>query len=734
MSDASSAVTYTSPVAPPSPDYIPGPKHPPSPDYVPGPKHPPLPMEIPCVPEQEYPEYLAPSDDEAPLEDQPLPTDASPIAASLDYVADSDPKEDPEDNQANYPADGGDGDDEPFDDDDDTNDEDAKEEPFEEDDKEEEEEHPGPTDSLTVLVVDLVLSARETEALEADEPTHSPGSPITGAARQPGPTESDLRRCRVEPARYRTTDAWDEIVDKMMEMAPTTLEWVKERVTKLDTTVRQRMDEFEAFSMDRISAIAVYVGTLERQNVMRTGAEMSMSFQGTAGVVGLTRWLGKMESVFQISNCTVACQDVAYVIPWAALKRMITNKYCPRGEIQKVERYIGSLPDMIHGSVKASNPQWMPEAIKFATELMHKKMLTHAERQAEHKRKFDDTSRNTQHQQPLFKRNNVARAYTTWQGDKKPYGGTKPLCPKCNYHHDGPCVPKCTNFKECRAGRRNAVARAYLVGTVGTNPNSNVATVMYSSPHSTIVLSASDIENTFSSTNILNYFSASPGSISPDSSNDFTKYLLDILVFFPLHDDSKMEVIQAYDTIPPPQVVIALPVILPPSLVLSVSPMFDSQDLFPSKEISCKDTETHVESPILAPPSSSEGSSSPVSISPSYISFHIFLLDHQRVTITLSFKVVDPTLGNNSLGMFASESLAWKKWPNFPHNRYVEEAKSYAQPGSVTEKKAFFEAYFNKLVAQKLTAVLLEQQKANTAATCHKSDVEERVYGTDHAT
>nr|GFD14556.1 hypothetical protein [Tanacetum cinerariifolium] len=40
--------------------------------------------------------------------------------------------------------------------------------------------------------------------------------------------------------------------------------------------------------------------------------------------------------------------------------------------------------------------------------------------------------------------------------------------------------------------------------------------------------------------------------------------------------------------------------------------MFNSQDLFPSKEISPKDTKTPVESPIPVPPSSSEGSSSPV--------------------------------------------------------------------------------------------------------------------------
>nr|GEU57813.1 hypothetical protein [Tanacetum cinerariifolium] len=295
-----------------------------------------------------------------------------------------------------------------------------------------------------------------------------------------------------------------------------------------------------------------------------------MSFQGTEGVVGLTQWLEKTESVFQISNCTVACQvkfasytlqgsaltwwnshmravgqDVAYAMPCVASKRMIIDKYCPRGKIQKleseifpeesakVERYVGGLPDMIHGSVKAVKPQSMQKAIEFATEMMDKKMLTHDERQVEHKRKFDDNSRNTQHQQQPPKRNNVARAYTAGQGDKKPCGGTKPLCPKCNYHHDGPCAPKYTNYKkvghlardckgrpaannnnnnnnqkaqgatargityyECgvlrhyksdcpklkngnqgnRAGNGNAVARAYAVGTAETNPNSNVVT------------------------------------------------------------------------------------------------------------------------------------------------------------------------------------------------------------------------------------------------------------------
>ncbi|GKD82342.1 putative reverse transcriptase domain-containing protein [Tanacetum coccineum] len=321
-----------------------------------------------------------------------------------------------------------------------------------------------------------------------------------------------------------------------------------------------------------------------------------MNFKGIEGVVRLTQWLEKMESIFHINNCTIAYQvkfvtctlqgnaltwwnshvravrhDIAYAMPWKTLKKMMNDKYCPRGEIKKletemwnlkvkgndvvgynqrfqelalmcdrmffeesddIEKYISGLPDMIHGSVKASKPKMMQEAIEFATELMDKKILTIAERQAENKRKFEDTSRNNQNQQHPFKRNNVAQVYTAGSGEKKPYRGSKPLCPKCNYHHDGQCASKCTNCKrighldrdyksrhvaannnqraqganqrvltcfECgaqghfrsdcpklkngnqgnRARNDNAVARAYAVGTTGTNPNSNVVTGIF---------------------------------------------------------------------------------------------------------------------------------------------------------------------------------------------------------------------------------------------------------------
>ncbi|GJT83309.1 hypothetical protein Tco_1057651 [Tanacetum coccineum] len=137
--------------------------------------------------------------------------------------------------------------------------------------------------------------------------------------------------------------------------------------------------------------------------------------------------------------------------------------------------------------------------------------------------------------------------------------------------------------------------------------------------HLIIVPSDSDIKGAFSSTNVPDYFPATPGNTSPHSSNDLTKYLLATLVFSPLNDDLYMEIMQAYDAtdnelpIPPHQAPIAPPTIVSPSLVLSLSPMFDSRDFFPPEEIPPpKDTETPVESPIPISPSSSVGSSSPV--------------------------------------------------------------------------------------------------------------------------
>ncbi|GKC41590.1 reverse transcriptase domain-containing protein [Tanacetum coccineum] len=231
-------------------------------------------------------------------------------------------------------------------------------------------------------------------------------------------------------------------------------------------------------------------------------------FKGTEGVVELTQWFERMEIMFRISHCSVENQikfstctllagartwwnshvrivghDVAYAMTWTELKKKMTDKYCPRNEMKKLEaelwnlkvkgtdvmgynqrfqelallcvrmfpeesdkvkRYVGGLPDMIHGSVVASKQKTMQEATEMATGLMDKKISTFAERQTENKRKLDN---NNQAQQQLPKRQNTAQAYAAGTGERKGYAGTLSLCNKCKFHHNGPCIVKCSSCK-----------------------------------------------------------------------------------------------------------------------------------------------------------------------------------------------------------------------------------------------------------------------------------------------
>nr|GEW59343.1 hypothetical protein [Tanacetum cinerariifolium] len=141
-----------------------------------------------------------------------------------------------------------------------------------------------------------------------------------------------------------------------------------------------------------------------------------LNFKGTEGAVGLTRWIEKMESVFNISGyavenqvkfatCTLLDATLtwwnsqirtlgpdAYTMTWSVLKKKMTDKYCPLREVkkleielwnlkvrdnyipaytnrfqelalictkfvsnetEKVDKYISRLPDNIYGNVKS---------------------------------------------------------------------------------------------------------------------------------------------------------------------------------------------------------------------------------------------------------------------------------------------------------------------------------------------------------------------------------------------
>ncbi|GJR25561.1 putative reverse transcriptase domain-containing protein [Tanacetum coccineum] len=301
-----------------------------------------------------------------------------------------------------------------------------------------------------------------------------------------------------------------------------------------------------------------------------------LSFNGKEGVVGLTRWFKKMETVFHISNCPEKYQvkyalctllnsaftwwnshkrtigvEAAYAMSWAELMKLMTKVYCLRNEVQKmeielwnlvvkgndltayirrfqelvmlctrmmpneedkVERFIGGLPDNIQGNVIAAEPTKLQDAIRIANNLMDQKVKGYA-RSAKNKRRLENNQRDNSGQQPVFKRQNVggqnvARSYTARNNEKKGYVGSLPYCNKCKLHHAGPCTVRCGNYKrvshmtrDCTAAvtlntqrapvgnqssitgnqaeSNEATAKAYAIGGGGANPDSNVVTVRF---------------------------------------------------------------------------------------------------------------------------------------------------------------------------------------------------------------------------------------------------------------
>nr|GEW41165.1 retrovirus-related Pol polyprotein from transposon TNT 1-94 [Tanacetum cinerariifolium] len=91
--------------------------------------------------------------------------------------------------------------------------------------------------------------------------------------------------------------------------------------------------------------------------------------RGTKGVVGLSRWFEKMESVFHISGC----EDGVQYCPRGEIKKLeieLWNLKVKGNDVEKVDKYIGGLPDNIHGNVMSARPKTLDEAIELANDLM----------------------------------------------------------------------------------------------------------------------------------------------------------------------------------------------------------------------------------------------------------------------------------------------------------------------------------------------------------------------------
>ncbi|GJT24155.1 reverse transcriptase domain-containing protein [Tanacetum coccineum] len=149
-----------------------------------------------------------------------------------------------------------------------------------------------------------------------------------------------------------------------------------------------------------------------------------LNFNGTEGVVGLTQWFKRMETLFYINNCVVKNQvkfttctlhsvaltwwkshvntvghNAAYDMPCKTLMKMMTTNYTQR--FQELALLCGRM-----------FPEVSNEAIEMANDLMDQKLRTLVERRSENKRKQDENFRNNHNQQQANKSQNTGRAYT----------------------------------------------------------------------------------------------------------------------------------------------------------------------------------------------------------------------------------------------------------------------------------------------------------------------------------
>nr|GEY03672.1 putative reverse transcriptase domain-containing protein [Tanacetum cinerariifolium] len=467
MSSASSVVTYTSvyndselgrifwgadeelsdggpeePQTPPTPqdedEHEPMFIHPHDPDFVPDPI---------------YPEYI-PLEDEHILstKEHPLPPVGSPTAESPGYVAKSDPKEDPEeyeddeteDGLVDYPMDGGD------DDDSDSSGDNANDEDEED---EEEEEHLAPADSAVVIPTDELASPPE-----GTKPIIPPPSTDTATTRAritvrlpaaisfPPEAEDDIPEIEIPPRKrlclftigfrevgYGIRDTWIDPTEIVPEIAHMTM---GEDMIAQQETIQIVEDEAyaarEAWAHSIRTSQAVHFEFQTHQEQVYAHEfqlQTQLQLQRTKGVVGLTRWIEKMESVFQINGCAVekqvkfaTCTLLDAALTWwnSKIRSLGPDAYSMTWEFvadetEKIDKYVNGLLDNIYESVKALQPKMLDETIKLANDLMDQKLRTYAERQSNNKRKADESFRNNHgHQQQTFKMQNVARVYNMW--------------------------------------------------------------------------------------------------------------------------------------------------------------------------------------------------------------------------------------------------------------------------------------------------------------------------------
>ncbi|GKC29110.1 hypothetical protein Tco_1036404 [Tanacetum coccineum] len=363
--------------------------NPPSPDYVPGPEEleqaPPSPIYVPFVPEPVYPKFLPVDDEIFPAEEQQCTAaELNSTHQSPGYIPESDPEEDPE--------------------------EEDPEEESSDDDDDAEEEHLAPADpaavaysadqdpllALSAITTMLEISLRF-ERLAVCRTTPGPGDTRGRGHEVRQLTSRELAMvfivihgmtfARPSDGRRRQSicAAWD-IVEWMLAIRSFLISiigyFVKAIYYYEYISASMALENGPSGRPTRLNpgttpppvtdpTTTTSVTSAQLQAMMTCG----VTAWAQKEMVDLTQWFERME--WTVTN------EVAYAMTWMFPE-----------ETDKIERYVGGMPDLIYSSVVASKPKTMQEAIEMATELMDRRNNTFAERQAENRGMFEDTPRN----------------------------------------------------------------------------------------------------------------------------------------------------------------------------------------------------------------------------------------------------------------------------------------------------------------------------------------------------
>nr|GEU66264.1 putative reverse transcriptase domain-containing protein [Tanacetum cinerariifolium] len=256
-------------------------------------------------------------------------------------------------------------------------------------------------------------------------------------------------------------------------------------------TTTMEMVEMEMVEMEMVEMEIVEMEMVEMETQMRM-----------IGVLGLL-----------LEKRTIRADD-AFVMSWRELMKLMAKVDCPRTEIQKMESELWNLT--VKNNDLVAYTQRFQELTMMCTKMepeeedrVEKFIRGYVLKNSEKKRKFDNNHKDNRRHQPPNKRQNVrvqnvARAYTTGDNERRVYNEPLPLYKKCKLHHEGPCTVRCGKCKkvghltrDCKAadfttstqrdqnrrnktGNKNGVGeargKAYVLSRGDNNPDSNVVT------------------------------------------------------------------------------------------------------------------------------------------------------------------------------------------------------------------------------------------------------------------